>query len=275
MTFLERKPGVELRPWVRSLWYAQGMDLVYRRERILPTGRAQIILNLARDFILDCPPDRPTGRMAPALLVGQRSVHEIVDTSDMQDLIGIVFEPGALPAFLVDSADRVTNSFVALDEVCRASGALRDRLRELPGAEARLACLEGYLWDKLARRSGAAGVGIHPAVQYALERIERAPHVGTVAEVARSTGWSERRLSQVFREQVGLSPKVWCRVQRFQRVVRQLHHGEAVRWPELALECGFYDQSHLANEFRAFSGIPPTAYAGASSQRWANHLRAE
>ena len=46
-------------------------------------------------------------------------------------------------------------------------------------------------------------------------------------------------------------------------------------WPELALDCGFYDQSHLANEFRAFSGISPTTYGAASHQTWANHLRAE
>jgi AraC-like DNA-binding protein len=96
-----------------------------------------------------------------------------------------------------------------------------------------------------------------------------------VAAVARGTGWSERRFSQIFREEVGFSPKVWCRIQRFQRVVRRLHRGEEVRWPELALDCGFYDQSHLANEFRAFSGISPTTYGAASYRTWANHLRAE
>ena len=101
-----------------------------------------------------------------------------------------------------------------------------------------------------------------------------APGMATVREMAKQTGWSERRFSQVFREAVGLSPKTWCRVQRFQRAVQQLHAGGDVRWAELALDCGFYDQSHFANEFRAFSGIDATTYS-ARRTRWANHIAVE
>ena len=95
--------------------------------------------------------------------------------------------------------------------------------------------------------------------------------VGGVKEVAAETGRRERYLSQVFRERVGLSPKAWCRVQRFQRAVRELHRGADVRWAELALECGYYDQSHFANEFRAFSGIDATTYTVGKTV-WANHV---
>jgi AraC-like DNA-binding protein len=114
-----------------------------------------------------------------------------------------------------------------------------------------------------------------PAIEFALRRFGRAPCVASVREVARAVGWSERRFSQVFREQVGLTPKVWCRVQRFQRVVRQLHAGVEIPWPELALECGFYDQSHFANEFRAFSGIDATTYTRLRGTPWANHVAAD
>jgi len=110
-------------------------------------------------------------------------------------------------------------------------------------------------------------------VDYALSSFQHAPIASTVREVARSTGWSERRLSQVFREQVGFSPKAWTRIQRFQRAVRQLHAGIDLPWAELALECGYYDQSHFANDFRAFSGIDATTYS-ARRTRWANHVAA-
>ena len=96
----------------------------------------------------------------------------------------------------------------------------------------------------------------------------------SVREVARTTGWSERRFSQVFREQVGLPPKVWFRLQRFQRAVKQLHAGADVPWARLAIDCGFYDQSHFANEFRAFSGVDITTYS-ARRTRWANHIVAD
>lgn len=275
MIYLEREPGPLLRPWVRILWYAHGMGFAHRRERILPTGCAQMIINLARDYILDCPEGKPVTHMSPALIVGQRSVYEIVDPSDMADLIGVVFEPGALPAFLDDAADRVSNDYVPLEGVCARAGALRDRLQELSGPNERLRCLEFYLVDKFAARQEDGKPALHPAVRFALRELGQSPSMTGVAAVARGTGWSERRFSQIFREEVGFSPKVWCRIQRFQRVVRRLHRGEEVRWPELALACGFYDQSHLANEFRAFSGVSPTTYTTASNRKWANHLRAE
>src|SRR5580700_8911934 len=276
MIYLEREPGPELRPWVRVLWYARGADFGHQRERVLPTGRAQVILNLARDFFIDCVEGVAASSSAPALMVGQRSVFEIIDTSDLADLIGIVFEPGALPVFLADAADQMTNRSVALADVWPNVGALRDRLRELPGPETRVRCLEGYLRDRFARRRGLGdrtGAAVHPAVEFALREVGRSPSVAKVAAVAESTGWSARRFSQVFREQVGFTPKAWCRIQRFPRVVRQLQSGDAVRWPEVALACGFYDQSHLANEFRAFSGISPTTYAADPGRVWANHVR--
>jgi len=94
-----------------------------------------------------------------------------------------------------------------------------------------------------------------------------------VNQVAAETGRSARHFSQIFREQVGLSPKVWCRIQRFQRAVNQLHSGSEIPWSQLALDCGYYDQSHFANEFRAFSGIDATSYS-ARRTRWANHIPA-
>jgi AraC-like DNA-binding protein len=93
----------------------------------------------------------------------------------------------------------------------------------------------------------------------------------TVSQCAKSVGVSERRLSQVFREEVGMAPKTWCRIGRFQAAVRALHSGVDVPWADLALRCGYYDQSHFANDFRAFSGIDPTTYS-AQRGHWHNHV---
>jgi AraC-like DNA-binding protein len=240
-----------------------------RLERMLPTGCTQVIVNLARNYLLDCPEGEPACSMPPSLVVGPRSVYEIVDTSDMADLIGIVFEPGGFAPFAADATDLFSNRNISLEDVWGPQArTLRDRLRELPSPQARFKCLE----DFLRLRFGGA-LRRNRMVDFALERFEREPAVSTVREVARSTGWSERRFSQVFREEVGFSPKVWTRIQRFQRAVRQLHAGGDLPWADLALECGYYDQSHFANEFRAFSGIDATSYSALRTQ-WVNHLPA-
>jgi len=284
LIYLERTPAPPLNRFVRSLWYAQAPEPGHKRERVLPTGRTQVILNLARDFILDCAQNRdrdcleagPVMRVAPSLVVGARSVYEMVDTSDMADLIGMVFEPGAFPVFAGDAADLFSNRTVDLEDIWGADArSLRDRLREIQTPAGKLGCLEADLADRLNMLFARRAVKLHGAVDFALMRFARAPGLATVADVARRTGWSERRFSQVFREQVGLSPKVWCRVQRFQFAVQRLHAGVDVRWAELAVDCGFYDQAHFANEFRAFSGIDPTTYSNLRGTPWANHVRVD
>jgi AraC-like DNA-binding protein len=272
LLYLEHIPVPPLDRFIRTLWYARAPQPKHSRERILPSGNTQVILNLARDYLLDCSEEGAERRGSASAVIGARSVYEIVNTSDMADLIGIVFEPGGFPLFASDAADLFSNRSVDLEDVWGSrSQELRDRLRELAGPRARLQCLERFLSQAFGARLARARPLHHAAVDYALQRFGRAPSVLSVRDVARSTGWSERRFSQVFREQVGFSPKVWCRIQRFQLAVTQLHAGMDVPWSRLALDCGFYDQSHFANEFRAFSGVDVTTYS-AHRTLWPNHI---
>ena len=273
MLYLEHIPAAPLSRFIRVLWYAQAADVPRHRERVLPSGCVQIILSLSRDFILEGLEGPDEYRAKPALVVGARSVYEIVDSSDMADLIGIVFQPGGFPVFASDAADGFSNRTVALECIWgRDAEGLRECLREIGDGQKRLACVERFLnarfGHELVNRSRS------PQVQFALRYFAELPSAASVKKAARQIGWSERRFSQVFREEVGLAPKVWCRVQRFQRAVKELHAGVEVRWAELALECGYYDQSHFANEFRAFSGVDVSTYS-ARRTRWANHIRVD
>ena len=273
MLYLERIPAAPLSGCIRSLWYAQATQATHQRERVLPTGRTQIILNLARDFLLDCPEGQANRPMPPSAIVGARSIFEIVDTSDMTDLIGVVFHPGGFAPLACDTADLFSNSSVPLEDAWGTPArSLRDRLRELSTPQDRLLCLERFLFARFASHLDPSPR--KPQIQFALRYFSHNPSIASVRETARQIGWSERRFSQVFREQVGFTPKIWCRIQRFQRAVCQLHAGADVRWAELALDCGYYDQSHFANEFRAFSGVDATTYS-ARRTIWANHIKAD
>jgi AraC-like DNA-binding protein len=273
--YLERTPAAPLSGFVRKLWYARAPRVAHRRERVLPTGCVQVILNLARDFLLDCPEGERDRRMPSALVVGARSVYEIVDCSDFADLVGIVFAPGGFSLFARDAVDLFSNRSVPLEDLWGGDARrLREWLCEVDSPDLRLSCLERFLLEQFVLSLGTREPLRRGAIDFAVQRFKRAPGMTAVKDVARQTGWSERRFSQVFREEVGLSPKVWCRVQRFQRAVRLLHRGSDIRWAEMALDCGFYDQSHFANEFRAFSGIDATTYS-AHRTLWANHIVAE
>jgi AraC-like DNA-binding protein len=98
----------------------------------------------------------------------------------------------------------------------------------------------------------------------------QAPHIRSVLDVTKEVGLSRRRLAQLFREQVGLTPKLFCRLHRFQGVLRQIALGAPVDWADLALAGGYCDQAHVGHEFREFSGMSPSAYL-ASQRTVASH----
>jgi len=264
MVYLEELPSPHLRSWVRSLWYCRAPRFPHRREHVLPNGCMQVILNLSRDYLTDCGEDGKANKRFPrAIIVGTRARYEVIDTADMEEIVGIVIQPGGFAGLFRERADLFFERSVGLEEVS-AGTSLVERLCEFPAPVDKLRTLEVFLSGRL-----------HPGTRRS-ELVDHAMHLlrgrrFCVAECAGSVGVSERRLSQVFREQVGLSPKMWCRIGRFQTAVRALHNGVDVPWPELALNCGYYDQSHFANDFRAFSGINPTTYS-LRRGAWQNHV---
>ncbi len=180
--YLEQRPAPPLNRFVRSLWYARAPQPGHRLERVLPTGRTQVILNLARDYILDARDNGPLVKAAPSLVIGARSVYEVVDTSDMADLIGMVFEPGAFPLFAGDAADLFSNRSVDLEDIWgHHACSLRDRLREIPAPQARLQWLEADLRARLTERLMRKPVRLQGAIDFALSRFGEAPGVATVA----------------------------------------------------------------------------------------------
>jgi AraC-like DNA-binding protein len=147
-----------------------------------------------------------------------------------------------------------------------AAAELRERLLEAPTPERKLREMSQVLEEQVVRPLSPL-----PAVAYALREFGNQQRWRTVAEVTQQIGLSQRRFIQVFREAVGLSPKLFCRIGRFQQVLQHIQRGTSVRWSQLAMSCGFYDQAHFIHEFQAFAGINPSAYLTSKGERL-NHL---
>jgi AraC-like DNA-binding protein len=260
MIYLERKPSPALAGCVELLWYACAPDVVHQRELVLPGGKIQFVISLASDHLTECGPDGDV-QIAPALLVGARTSAELVATGDMKRLVGVVFRPGGLGPWLRERATLFYEQSQCLNDLWPMES-VRDRLRDLETTpEITLQVLDEMLCERASARERRSHV------RGALNLLRSL----SVRETARTLGISERRLHSIFSEDVGLSPKQWSRVRRFQRALRALHQGCDMRWAELAATCGYADQAHFSRDFRSFSGIDPTTYC-ASRGRWQNHV---
>ncbi|HTV04655.1 MAG TPA: AraC family transcriptional regulator [Acidobacteriaceae bacterium] len=256
--FLYTPPG-PLSRVVQCFWYWEGAPTGHTKERLMPTGEASVIFNL-RDEPIRIYNWRNLNQYetyGTAVLAGARSEPFAIDTQQQERVFGIQFQPGgSFPFFHVPSSE-VVNLDVPLECVWRtAADTMRTRLLEAGSVPAMLAVAEEELLRQLVRP-----LELHPAVAFAAQRFTANPHRTTVACVLDSIGLSHRRFSQLFQEQTGLAPKVFCRVRRFQRVLSSLNKMRRFEWAQIALDCGYYDQAHFIHDFQSFSGFTPTSYA--------------
>ena len=259
MAIVFRQPAAPLVPFVAALWHFEAGDgeLPHARERILPTGAMQLLVNLHEDELRSYH-GQELRRTAGAALCGPYTGHFAIDTAEQRSIMGVSFHPGGAAPFFATPADGLREIDVEIDRLWGRDGAvLRERLLEQPTPAARLRTLEAILLARVVRP-----LAPDPALTLAISALER----GTpVAAVAARLGWSARRLIAGFDAQVGLTPKRFARVRRFQRVLTAITSGAATPWAELALACGYFDQAHLIHDFNAFSGLHPTAYAPRTS----------
>jgi AraC-like DNA-binding protein len=251
------QPCAALAPHVRELWYCDGHQGVHGVQRVLPKGRFELAFSLAEGPISALTDPMGNGfEIAPSLLMGIRSRFSIIDTAKLRSAMGVVFRPGGVHAFLSIPADAFRDKNVSLDLIWGSMvQTLRDRLRGANDPAKKFQILEVALLSRINQR-----VQLNAAVRYALQEFARKPEIPSVRELAQEAGLSRRRFAQVFREQIGLTPKLYCRLQRFQNTLEQIASGACVDLAQIALAAGYCDQAHLTHEFRDFSGLSPSAY---------------
>jgi len=190
-------------------------------------------------------------------LQGAHTAPRVVDTASQRSICGVSFAPASASPFLGMPASELTGKVVDLFELWGRDGPLlRERLLQAPTAAARLDVLEAEL---LAR--GRASKPRDEAVAAGCSLLTRG---ASVRAVGVQLGLSPRRLIERFQVHVGVKPKLFARIARFQRVLESA--GEELTWATLANEHGFSDQAHLVREFRAFSGATPVAYRPRSNE---------
>lgn len=265
-----RIPKPPLSKFVRMLWYYDGYPRVHAKERILPTGTIDIIINLKEDAtrLYDKRDTKKCLQNRGIAVSGVLSEYAVIDTEEQMQVMGVCFEPGGAFPFFRLPVDELRDIHVSLDEIWgESANTLRSDLLELPTWESRFDRLEEALKKRML------AFDHHPAVRFALDEMQR-HHSQSVGALVDKVGLSSRRFIQLFSSQVGLTPKLFCRVLRFQQVVQNIGGIGEVDLPDVALRCGYFDQAHFIHDFRAFSGISPTEYL-ANRTMHLNHVPLE
>jgi AraC-like DNA-binding protein len=242
VTWAVRQPHPVVRPLVtRYVGYAQD-DVTLAVHRGLPSRHVTLVISLAG-------PVRMTGRSLQGLVGGLHTSAVLIRQDRVQEGLQLELDPLGVRTLFGVTAAELSGEVADLAEF--GLGTLPDRLRELPTWRERFALLD----DVLAARA-TEPVAPPPEVGEAWRRMRGADGRVRVTDLAVEVGWSRRHLGERFRAELGLAPKQAARVLRFERAGRLLRAG----WHDLAsvaADCGFYDQAHLTNEWRALAGCTP------------------
>jgi AraC-like DNA-binding protein len=271
MLYREFRPNPHLAPFVECFWTLASEETEQLQtkpsahaqlERILPDGCVELILNFGAQFR----EQKDDGRQEPQpvlFLVGQMTRPMLISPNGRVELIGIRFHPGGTLPFLRIDMHELTNQVVELAALSRdleRSLVLRmEEARSLASLTLKIAVLEkllaGLLRDSKHESRLSELVG---------QIVSRGGQV-TVDELAQDSGVSSRQLERRFLSEVGIGPKLLCRILRFQQVFRAVERNDS-GWASVATDCGYYDQAHLIRDFQQFARQTPNVLFAQSSR---------
>ena len=203
----------------------------------------------------------------PGFAVGMMSSAILVASDGPLRTVAVRFKPGAAGAFLAAPLHALTDQRADIDLLWGRGDAerLADALWtcELSDRE-RIAVIEHQLLLRLRAAGGAGKPGAGDAgdllVRRALAALDASGGALRIEDLAAQLGVSRQHMAALFRARVGLSPKLYARICRFRRAAAALKATPARDWAQLALDCGYFDQSHLIHDFQEFAGSAPERF---------------
>jgi AraC-like DNA-binding protein len=252
MGYGESAPRDELRPFVEAIWTmtSRADPATAGRGTILPDGAAEIVVSCGDPIAI--PPRR---RLQRRVLLGPSDRVRRVIYAGAVDLVGVRLRPGVVRAMVNAPLARLVNRIVPLGSVAPSLDAKLAECVASAGASVKRRDAMQRVIESFTRQTTPPD-GFFPR---AIDAIRAQQGRIRIDDLASRLGVSRRHLEREFLANVGLSPKRWCRVIRFQCAVESMSERRDCDWADLAQRIGYADQAHFCREFRQFTDVPPTS----------------
>jgi AraC-like DNA-binding protein len=257
----QRAPRPELRPYIHDFCgYAEcSPGPMLRPEFTVPYVVVIFEFGPPIRVAAEADPARWRRYAGGGFVAGLGDTPSLTEHDGFQEGMQLNLTPIGARLFFDRPACELSGQIVSLADLLGAADrALSERLQALPGWPARFALLERVVGLRIeAARAGADTA--FAAIAWAAQRLAASGGTLPIADLARATGYGSQHLTELFRRHVGITPKLWSRMLRFNRLAEHIEAGGSEDWAELALRFGYYDQPHLARDVRQFAGLSPSA----------------
>jgi AraC-like DNA-binding protein len=251
MIAITRRPGPPLARFVESIWLYDGYKPDHTEEIHLPDAGIQLVVDLRYSW-------------AAAGIAGPSSRPFPMTTDCQFSVLGVQFRPGGAPAVLGLPTRGMLDQTIALDGIWGPRALeFEERLHRAGSPRERLDTAEAFLVGAIRDDLSPS-----PPVALAAQKLWRSGNAGVVTRLAQHMDLAPARLMQQFEDAMGLKPKLFQRLHRFQRAVRLIHGGREKSFAAIAIEAGYFDQAHFTHDFRTFAEMSPSAYR----ERFGRHV---
>lgn len=251
-TFSLIKPSATLAPFIKYYWILRIDITAPVTERTIPVGCVHLTFHRGRPLY------SPTTRQLQphAFICGQSNTFIDVASTGTIDMISVVFQPHAPRLFFRIPVKEVYGMNIPVEDLDdTALSDLEKQITDTPDDARCIQLIESFLLKRLYSFSEYNIKRINATIQ----EINLHPQP-TIQELAQTACLGDKQFNRIFTEYVGTTPKEFIRIVRLQRALYTLQTHPRTSFAQLAYECGFYDQSHLIKEFKAFSGYTPGEY---------------
>lgn len=258
MTLEFHVPSSPLDQFIESFLYYRDFQPEHLIDRLLPDGNVTLLIELtgAPQYLYDNQTLAEKQRCSKTWFSGNRDGYITIPSCRDIEMFVVNFRKGMSGPFLQDPLSTYTNHIVDGEQAFSPKiFNLREQLLACPTPEEMFRCAAQF-FIKL----GGPRLEVNPFIVFAVDSIAAKPGQDTLRVLADKVGYSQKHLIKLFKQHVGLTPKSFMRIMRFQRVIRDIETQASLRWTDVAYQSGYYDQAHFIHDFRHFSGLTPGDY---------------
>lgn len=265
MIFQLHIPSPPLNQFVESFVYFKGVEPVHDYERFLPDGNTHLVMDLTENH--QCIYDNETLKEIQICrrvwFSGIRTQCITIPSGKGSENFIVNFHKGKAYPFVNAPLHAFADIVVDGEQVhSPAILSLREKIIDAPTVIQKFWTAEHGLLQLFANNFMLA-----PVVDFAVASITKAPHLQSIEGIINQTGYSQKHFIKLFKEKVGLTPKSFLKVIRFQKAITEIEQSLEINWTHVAHDCGYYDQAHFINDFKDFSGYTPTEYVQKKSEQ--------
>jgi AraC-like DNA-binding protein len=240
-------PAAELRGWVSGYYGFREVTPSPIRRQEGPGQNVVLIVSFGEEWLID-------GNRCTSFAAGLHDRQVTTEHAGHSYGMHIDLAPQAAHMLFGLPMHTLARRVVTLEDVLDEPSFV-ERLHDAGDWLARFRLLDEILLKRLA-----AAPPPTREVVWAWRRLVESGGGVAIGALAQELGWSRKRIVARFREEVGLPPKAMARLLRFERARELAAREERPDWSRIAVECGYYDQSHLINDFRAVTRRTPETF---------------